>query len=171
MQILRGIGPLPELWLQNALPATMLLTDRPLGATHPAAFPATTIAQDGDSERVSGGFQAERTDLLDCFTPSYITTAGPGGTGSRPTGGKGTPRAESANEGSWPPRHSPSCLPWPLASGGHGGLIQKSLRQVLFRSWDSPVLLSTVIQPTALLICHLALSHSWAPCSLVTWVH
>lgn len=105
------------------------------------------------------------------FAPSHITAAGPGGTGSRPTRGKGTSRAESAHEGSRLPHHPTSRPPWPLASGGQRGLIHKGLRQVLFRSRDAPILLSKVIEPIALLICHLASSHPWAPCSWVTRVH
>ena len=143
-----------------------MLTGHPLGSTPPAAFPATTITQDG----VSGRFQAKRTDLLGCFAPSHITAAGPGGTGSRSTREEGTPRAERAHEGSRPPHHPTSCPPWPLASRGQRGLIHKGLRQVLLRSRDAPVLLSKVIQSTALLIC-LALSHPRAPCSWVTRVH
>lgn len=171
MQTLRGIGPLPELWLQNALPATVWLTDHPLGATPPLHSRPPPFHRTVTQNVCLGGFKLKGQT---CWTVSHLPTSPLQGLGAQDPGqpgGKGTPRAESANEGSWPPRHSPSCLPWPLASGGHGGLIQKSLRQVLFRSWDAPVLLSTVIQPTALLICHLALSHSRAPCSWVTWVH
>lgn len=89
MQTLRGIGPLPELWLQNALPATVWLTDHPLGATPPLHSRPPPFHRTVTQNVCLGGFKLKGQT---CWTVSHPPTSPLQGLGARapgqPGGGK-----------------------------------------------------------------------------------